>query len=72
MRTAKTLIRLGGCPGWAESSLGGRRGQFCWFGGSYESEPCSKKVLNSVSSQCTRGKSSVARKTEVDRKTLKW
>ena len=22
MRTAKTLIRLGGCPGWSESSLG--------------------------------------------------
>ena len=21
-RTAKTLIRLGGCPGWSESSLG--------------------------------------------------
>ena len=31
-----------------------------------------KKVLNSVSSQCARGKSSVARKTEVDPKTLKW
>ena len=24
MRTAKTLIRLGGCPGWFESSLGAR------------------------------------------------
>ena len=23
-RTAKTLIRLGGCPGWSESSLGAR------------------------------------------------
>ena len=22
MRTAKTLIRLGGCPGWSDSSLG--------------------------------------------------
>ena len=29
MRTAKTLIRLGGCPGWSESSLGGK--SFCWF-----------------------------------------
>ena len=28
-RTAKTLIRLGGCPGWSESSLGGQ--SFCWF-----------------------------------------
>ena len=26
-RTVKTLIRLGGCPGWSESSLG----SFCWF-----------------------------------------
>ena len=29
MRTAKTLIRLGGCPGWSESSLGAL--SFCWF-----------------------------------------
>ena len=29
MRTAKTLIRLGGCPGWSESSLGTH--SFCWF-----------------------------------------
>ena len=29
MRTAKTLIRLGGCPGWSESSLGAQ--SFCWF-----------------------------------------
>ena len=29
MRTAKTLIRLGGCPGWSESSLGSH--SFCWF-----------------------------------------
>ena len=28
-RTAKTLIRLGGCPGWSESSLGAY--SFCWF-----------------------------------------
>ena len=26
---AKTLIRLGGCPGWSESSL--RVQSFCWF-----------------------------------------
>ena len=29
MRTAKTLIRLGGCPGLSESSLGAQ--SFCWF-----------------------------------------
>ena len=29
MRTAKTLIRLGGCTGWSESSLGAH--SFCWF-----------------------------------------
>ena len=28
-RTAKTLIRLGGCPGWSESSLDAQ--SFCWF-----------------------------------------
>ena len=28
-RTAKTLIRLGRCPGWSESSLGAQ--PFCWF-----------------------------------------
>ena len=27
--TAKTLIRLGGCPGWSESSLGAQ--SLCWF-----------------------------------------
>ena len=36
MRTAKTLIRLGGCPGWSESSLGAHAILlfFSW-GGSY-------------------------------------
>ena len=29
MRTAKTLIRLGACPGWSESSLGTH--SLCWF-----------------------------------------
>ena len=29
MRATKTLIRLGGCPGWSESSLGAN--SFCWF-----------------------------------------
>ena len=28
-RTERTLIRLGGCPGWSESSLGVH--SFCWF-----------------------------------------
>ena len=28
-RTTKTLIRLGGCPGWSESSLGAQ--SLCWF-----------------------------------------
>ena len=36
MRTVKTLIRLGGCPGWSESSLGALASfsVFLW-GGSY-------------------------------------
>ena len=29
MRTANTLIRLGGCPGWSEYSLGAQ--SCCWF-----------------------------------------
>ena len=29
MRTAKTQNRLGGCPGWSESSLGAH--SLCWF-----------------------------------------
>ena len=29
VRTAKPLIRLGGCPGWSESSLGAQ--PHCWF-----------------------------------------
>ena len=29
MRTAKTLVRLGGCSGWSESSLGAQ--SLCWF-----------------------------------------
>ena len=29
MRTAKILIKLGGCPGWSESSLGAQT--LCWF-----------------------------------------
>ena len=29
MSAAKTLIRLGGCPGWSESSLVAQ--SFCWF-----------------------------------------
>ena len=29
MRTAKALVRLGGCPGWFESSLGAQ--SLCWF-----------------------------------------
>ena len=29
MRTAKSLIRLSGCPGWSESSLGAQ--SLCWF-----------------------------------------
>ena len=29
MRKAKTLIRLGRCPGWSESSLGAQ--SLCWF-----------------------------------------
>ena len=29
LSTQRRLIRLGGCPGWSESSLGAR--SFCWF-----------------------------------------
>ena len=29
MLTAKTLNRLGGCPGYSESSLGAQ--PYCWF-----------------------------------------
>ena len=29
MGTAKTLIRLGGCPGWSDPSLGAQ--SLCWF-----------------------------------------
>ena len=55
----------------SESSPGTEAILLVWsYGGPYKSEPCSKKVLNSVSSQCARGKSSVARKTEVDPKIL--
>ena len=51
----------------------GRRGHFVVLGvrRSIKSEPYSKKVLNAVSLQCTRGKSSVARRTEVDPKLFK-
>ena len=36
MRTVKTLIRLGGCPGWSESSLGARASLLVLsWGGSY-------------------------------------
>ena len=40
------------------------------YGGSYKSESSSKTVINSVSSQCARGKSSVARKNGP--KIFKW
>ena len=37
MRTVKTLIRLGGCPGWSESSLGAHAILFVLsWGGSYD------------------------------------
>ena len=56
----------------SESSLGAEVILLFWlYSSSYKSEPCSKKVLNAVSLQCTRGKSSVARKTEVDPKLFK-
>ena len=41
-RTAKTLIRLGGFPGWSESSLGAL--SFCWF--------CNEAALISKRSNC--------------------
>ena len=30
-RKAKLLVRLGGCPGWSESSLGAHAMPICWF-----------------------------------------
>ena len=51
MRTAKTLIRLGWCPGWSESSLGAQ--SFCWFCHvaaqllAKQYERCSKYILTS-------------------------
>ena len=40
-RTSKTLIRLGRCPGWSESSLGAY--PLCWF--CYEAAQMSLKVI---------------------------
>ena len=45
-RTAKTLIRLGRCPGWSESSLGAQ--SFCWF--CHEAAQITINSQNSVSS----------------------
>ena len=42
MRTAKTLIRLGRCPGWSESSLGAQ--PQCWF--------CHEAAQLTVASMC--------------------
>ena len=36
VRTAKTLIRLGGCPGWSESSLGAQPLLVLSRGGSFD------------------------------------
>ena len=61
----------------ADLSLRWAQRSFCWFGRTTahiytekKSKPCSKKVLNSVSSQCACGKSSVAWKPEVNPKIL--
>ena len=72
MRTAKTLIRLGDVQ--AELSLRwmGAEVIFVGLAAHVKASHAIKKVLNSVSSQCARGKSTVARKTEVDPKTSKW
>ena len=53
MRKVKTLIRLGGCPGWSESLRGAQ--PFCWFchvaaqiwSGSTKSESSSDKYVSS-------------------------
>ena len=45
MRTVKTLIRLCGCPGWSESSLGAQ--PLCWF--CHEAAPFSNpKILPKI------------------------
>ena len=46
-RTAKTLIRLGGCPGWSESLLGAH--SFCWF---VVSQPKSEILLKVNKTEC--------------------
>ena len=45
-RTAKTLIRLSGCPGWSESSQGAH--PLCWFVLSWLKWSCSNVRLNTV------------------------
>ena len=52
MRTAKILIRLGGCPGWSESSLGTQ--SFCWFC-HVTAHICLKIKLQTAVKSCTTG-----------------
>ena len=50
-RTAKTLIRLGGCPEWSESSLGAHSFFFCFVMSWLIYRPNSDQVLIQVSSK---------------------
>ena len=52
----RRLIRLGGCPGWFESSLGAH---------SFVGFVMSRLKLNVILSRCARDKSFIARKPEV-------
>ena len=47
-RTAKTLIRLSGCPGWFESSLVAH--SFCWFCHVAANMMCEKASQNAINS----------------------
>ena len=55
MRTEKTLIRLGGCPGWFQSSLGAQ--PHCWF--------CHEAAYIYVTDTCTFGKYLLSQKHKV-------
>ena len=50
--TTKTLIRLGGCSSWSESSLGAN--SFCWFwhGVAQNKDVCLRSTLYAFMSKC--------------------
>ena len=61
MRTAKTLIRLGGCPGWSKSSLGAHATLFVLScGGSFSTCFVSGPTVNTGCFGTTRRRNLVA------------